>query len=339
MSIFYHPGILLINNELDKLMVMGKLLRDPLNRRIDYIRVSVTESCNLRCIYCIPEGRSCFRRTGMLSEGQILGFLKVALRHGLKKVRLTGGEPLLRSDIIRIVAGLKEMGVADISLTTNGLLLPEFAVPLAKAGLGRVNISLDSFDPVRYKEITRGGDIKAVFRAIEEAEKAGLSPLKINMVPIRGFNENEIGSFASYTIDNPHHVRFIELMPLKRGLWSEENRVPADEILGKITELGRRLIPLGEQGSARNYRLDGARGVIGLISPMSNHFCASCNRLRLTARGFLRGCLFSGKEIDIKQARSEGELEELLLLAVRTKPAGRDPGARIPARSMSQLGG
>lgn len=320
-------------------MLMEKILTDPLNRRIDYIRVSVTGSCNLRCVYCMPEGPSCSAGPEMLSREQILRFLKIALRHGLKKVRLTGGEPLLRSDILEVVAGLKEMGVEDISLTTNGLLLPGLAARLAAAGLGRVNISLDSFDPARYREITRGGDIGAVFRAIREAERVHLSPLKINMVPIRGLNENEIGAFASYTIDNPHHVRFIELMPLKHGLWSEEHRVPSGEVLKRILELDRGLVPMGQQGSARNYRLEGASGLIGLISPMSSHFCASCNRLRLTARGTLRGCLFSGKEIDIKQAGSEEELEELLLLAVRTKPAQRNPGGRIPAESMSQLGG
>ncbi|GAB4389310.1 MAG: GTP 3',8-cyclase MoaA [Thermodesulfovibrionales bacterium] len=315
-------------------------MKDSFGRKIDYLRLSVTDRCNLRCIYCMPKGfPACARPHEALDPGLIRRTLAVCKRHGLRKVRFTGGEPLLRADIAGLVESARALGIEDISLTTNGLLLGRLARGLKRAGLGRVNVSLDTLVPERYAFITGGGKIRDALDGIDEAERAGLGPVKINMIPIRGINDDEVVSFARLTLSRPVHVRFIELMPVGEGAWSGRRRVECAEAARRITSALGGLAPLGEAGSSRNYRLEGAKGVLGFISPMSRHFCGSCNRLRVTARGTLRPCLFSKNEIDLRAAGSEEELEALLLSGVRGKPRGRPDGAPLPLEAMSQIGG
>jgi len=315
-------------------------LLDPHKRKIDYLRISVTDRCNLRCIYCIPKGTSlCRKNSDVLGRDLILSFVRSALKHGVKKVRLTGGEPLLRPDIAPLVRGLKALGVQDVSLTTNGILLEKKLPALKKAGLDRVNLSLDTMRPERFRILTRGGAIGKPFRALELLEEAGLTPVKINVVPIRGINDDEIPSFAELTRTRPFHIRFIELMPIGNRAWSRERLIKSSEAMSIISSALGPLEWKGQEGSSRNYALNGARGLIGFISPESDHFCGSCNRLRITAKGKLRPCLFSPFEIDITKARSEEELEKMLLQAVREKPAGRAADAPLPLASMSQIGG
>ncbi len=321
-------------------------LRDTFNRKIDYIRVSVTDRCNLRCMYCMPPSGPprCLKPSRILKTEKLLQFLEVARKYGLKKVRITGGEPLLRKDITEIVRAIRDIGVEDLSLTTNGQLLPLFAGRLRAAGLDRVNVSMDSLRPERYREITGGGDLQNVLRAIELAEAAGLAPVKINMIPIRGVNDDEVLEFAALTLKKDWHVRFIELMPVgkkpaARGASSlDGRRVTADELKAAIRAAGE-LFPMGRSGSSANFRLAGGRGVIGFISPMSDHFCDSCNRLRITAAGRIRPCLFSGCEVDIGAASSEKEMEQLLLYSVRSKEKGSLLQKGVPCGAMSQVGG
>ena len=214
--------------------------RDSFGRTIDYIRISVTDRCNLRCIYCMPrEVPKCSKPSEVLDRDGIIGILRIARKYGLRKVRFTGGEPLLRQDIAEIVGAVKDLGVEDISLTTNGLLLPQMAGRLKEAGLDRVNISMDSMDPERYGRITGGGSLETVLRAIDEAGNAGLAPVKINVIPIRGVNEDEISSFAALTVEKPYHIRFIELMPVGNETFSGERRITASQVLEHISAAGK----------------------------------------------------------------------------------------------------
>lgn len=325
-------------------------LRDPFSRTIDYLRISVTDLCNLKCIYCMPaSGVRCMHSGQALTTDEIVRLVRIARRHGLRKVRITGGEPLVRKDIIPLIRALKQdIGIPDLSLTTNGLLLADMADQLKDAGLNRVNVSLDSMDPRRYRDITRGGDILRVWNGIEAAEDAGLVPIKINMVPLRGVNDGEIEDFALLTRDRDYHIRFIEFMPTRGNRWNEAVCVKSREVMERVASLGS-LDPLEFRGGgpSRNYRLSGAKGVIGFISPLSDHFCGSCNRLRVTANGKIRPCLFSDIEVDIKRAIRSGisdeELENLYRQAVLSKPAGHQlgKGGSYPPDlvSMSQIGG
>ena len=320
------------------------ILLDPLGRRIDYLRISVTGRCNLRCIYCLPrDSRCCAPGAATLDPEIIFHVAGAAMRYGLQKIRLTGGEPLLRDDIIEIVEKLKQMGVPDLSMTTNGVLLAPLAGDLKAAGLDRINISLDSLDESVYARITDGGDLASVMDAIEAVTKAGLSPIKINVVPLRGINDGEAEKFAALTLERPVHVRFIELMPSgQKTPGIESLAVPTVETMEKVASAfrreGRKLLFEGEGGSSRNYRLERAKGIIGFISPISNHFCGKCNRMRLTSSGKLRPCLFSGEEIEIASGTTQPEIEEILKHAVLRKPAGRKVGSAIPGR-MSHIGG
>ncbi|RJQ48136.1 MAG: GTP 3',8-cyclase MoaA [Nitrospiraceae bacterium] len=325
-------------------------LTDSFNRRIDYLRISITDKCNLKCIYCKPvKGLKHFNDSDILTNDEITRIVRVAFGHGLRKVRITGGEPLLRKDIFDLISAIKKVGIPELSLTTNGIKLSECAQALKLAGLDRVNISLDTLDPVRYKFMTRGGDIKQVWKAIETSEKVGLTPVKINAVPIRGINDDEIESFASLSLRNNYHIRFIEFMPASRnGIWSKDKCIPSTEILDRIAAVG----PLEQfqfrgNGPSRNYRIKGAAGVIGVISPLSDHFCSFCNRLRLTANGKIRPCLFSSEEIDIRTPVRSGAgdeiIEELFLQAVRIKPRQHLLNQNISAShhidTMSKIGG
>ena len=317
-------------------------LRDSFGRKIDYIRLSVTDRCNLRCIYCSPGGAArCSARAGRMPEsGKVLSFLRVARKYGLKKVRITGGEPLLRKDIVSLVREIKAVGIEDLSLTTNGQLLPFFAGELKRAGLDRVNISLDSLRRDHYKQITGGGRLSGVLRAIRKAEKVFWpAPVKINMVPVRGINGGEIADFARLTLDNPFHVRFIELMPVGEATFNGM-RITSGEARAVIrNSLGGKLLPLGRCGSSENYMLQGAKGVIGFISPISGHFCDSCNRLRITSEGRIRPCLFSAHELDLSAAGTETELEQLLLLSVSSKQKGSLLNKAVQFKTMQQVGG
>lgn len=326
------------------------MVRDTFARIIDYMRISVIDRCNLRCVYCMPaEGVRLSRHRDILTYEEIARVVRVAAGLGVRKVRLTGGEPLIRRNLPFLVSTLSAIeGVEDISMTTNGILLARWAEPLAAAGLKRVNVSLDSLRPDRYREITRGGDIGAVLEGIREAERAGLAPIKLNMVPVRGLNDDELEEFARLTMTTPYHVRFIEFMPIgAREQWSEARCVSAGEIRSRVSALGP-LTPVKarKSGPARYYRYDGAPGVVGFISPLTHHFCESCNRLRLTSDGKLRPCLFSETEIDVKSAlrsdASDEEIERLLRLSVEIKPQGHTLASEQPVarlKPMSRIGG
>ena len=325
-------------------------MNDPFGRTIDYLRISVTDRCNLRCIYCMPsEGVRPTRFKEILSYEEIIRIASIASSLGVRKVRITGGEPLARKNITYLISSLKCIkGIDNISLTTNGVLLEKYADEIAQAGLNRVNVSLDSLKPDRYAEITRGGDINVVLRGIDRAEKAGLTPVKINMVAIRGFNDNEMENFARITLEKPYQVRFIEFMPLgAKEIWSPEKYIPINEIKS-IAERVAPLMPvrLRKSGPARYFRFEGAAGVVGFINAISHQFCDECNRLRLTADGKLRPCLFSETEIDLKtpirSGASDPEIERLIKLAIEIKPASHDitcEGKFQSLRPMSKIGG
>jgi cyclic pyranopterin phosphate synthase len=324
--------------------------RDAFKRRIDYLRISVTDRCNLRCLYCAPrDGRAKYHSPAeMLTAAEITRFVRIAHAHGLRKVRITGGEPLLRNDITTLVSSIKAVGVRDLSLTTNGIFLAAMAEALKRAGLDRVNISLDTMEADRFRALTSGGDIHSVWESLARAEKAGLSPVKINMVPMRGINDDEVAAFAALTLKKDYHIRFIELMPVgDHGDLAGKAYLPTGETMKRVSVLGRLLsLPFRGKGPSRNFRIQGAKGVIGFISPMSDHFCRWCNRLRLTSLGRIRPCLFSATEIDIKTpmraGASDEELGRLFLSAVMAKPEGHSLAGEKPfisADSMSQIGG
>lgn len=306
------------------------MLEDNFRRVIDYLRISITDRCNLRCVYCMPsEGVLPCGHKDILRYEEIVRIVKVAAGLGVRKVRLTGGEPLTRKNVIFLISSLRKIsGIEDLSMTTNGVLLEQFSAEIASAGLDRVNISLDTFSPEKYRQITRTGELQTVLRGIACAEKAGLSPVKINMVPMRGVNDDEIMEFAGLTIGSDCQVRFIELMPsVCNDFWSRERYMGTAEIRKRIETLGHlEPVRLRKNGPSRYFRLQGAKGVIGFISALSHHFCEDCNRLRLTADGKLRPCLFSETEIDLRSALRNGssdyEITRLLRLAVEAKPEG-----------------
>ncbi|MBI3755356.1 MAG: GTP 3',8-cyclase MoaA [Deltaproteobacteria bacterium] len=330
---------------------MSKLV-DSYNRPIDYLRISVTDRCNLRCIYCMPaDGIPLTDSDNILRYEELLRIANVAVRHGITKIRLTGGEPLVRKGIVGFIEELAKLkGVEDLSLTTNGVLLKEFASSLKRGGLKRVNVSLDSLKCDRFHKITRGDLLSQVLEGIEEAERIGLSPVKINCVVIRGFNDDEILDFALLTKTKSFHIRFIEYMPFEaEEAWQRDKYISASELMKTINSF-QELVPLGNPekrtGPAKRYSFKDGIGEIGLISPVSDHFCSACNRLRLTADGKLRTCLFSDDEIDIKTALRNGctdkELEDLLFNAVRKKPEKHHISENIfkkCSRTMSFIGG
>lgn len=329
---------------------------DKFKREINYLRISITDRCNLRCVYCMPkEGLSLLGHEDILRYEEMLRIVRIARKLGIVKVRVTGGEPLVRRGVTDFLAALGKLGLEDISLTTNGILLESLANPIREAGVRRINVSLDSLDPARYARITRGGDLAAVLRGLERAEAAGFSPIKINVVTVRDFNDDEAPSFARLTLEKPYEIRFIELMPIGGKNDNDDKYVSNDELMKRIGRLGR-LHPVesGKEknfgGPARRFRLEGARGVIGFISPISHNFCHACNRLRLTADGGLRACLMVDGEIDLKTPMRSGctdeELELLIRRAVMNKPRGQhtdgtgeDCSRRKCAREMSTIGG
>lgn len=323
-------------------------LRDKYERLIDYMRISVTDRCNLRCIYCMPaDGVRPIEHKDILTYEEIVRVVRVAAALGVRRIRITGGEPLARKGITFLISSIREIeGIEDISLTTNGILLERYAEDLAQAGLNRVNVSLDSLRPNRYREITRGGDINQVLRGIEKAERIGLIPVKINMVPIKGFNDDEIEDFARLTLNKGYHIRFIEFMPIgAKDIWSDTRYIPNDEIRLKVERIGHLSpVKVRKMGPARYFRFDNAPGVIGFISALTHHFCGDCNRLRVTSDGKLRPCLFSETEIDLKPALrshpntdSDREIERLLRLSIAVKPEGHNIDKRSDLNSLKAM--
>ncbi|MFZ5649509.1 MAG: GTP 3',8-cyclase MoaA [Bacillota bacterium] len=326
-------------------------MQDVYHREINYLRVSVTDRCNLRCVYCMPPGGvKILPHEEILRNEEFVSLIKAASLVGIKKIRLTGGEPLVRRGLVELVAAINEIPrIDDIALTTNGVLLPEMGRELKKAGLRRVNISLDTLDPGLFSFLTGNGDLDKTWRGIEAALELGLDPVKINTVVIKGYNEHEIMEMAALTRKYPLHVRFIELMPVGASdAWAMERHVPASRVreaieagLGRLEGAHR---PAGS-GPARYLRLSGAPGTIGFISPVSDHFCQSCNRLRLTAEGMIRPCLHSAREWDAKgplrRGADERELASIFRLAVAGKPDRHcmQGGWRDDKRIMSQIGG
>lgn len=274
-------------------------------RNINYLRISVTDLCNLRCIYCRPkEGLQLIDRSEILSFEEICLIVKHTTSLGFSKFRITGGEPLARKGIEQLVSSISQIrGVEDLAMTTNGILLKKFAFGLKKAGLSRINISLDTLKEEKFAEITRGGSLANVFSGIEAAKNAGFKNLKINVVAMAGINDDEIEKFASLTLDKDIEVRFIELMETgnKKKL-KGASFLPVEMVIEKVKRLGN-IVPIFSEngnGPAKRFKIDGAKGSLGFINAVSNPFCVSCNRLRLTSDGKLRSCLLKGGEVDIK---------------------------------------
>jgi cyclic pyranopterin phosphate synthase len=327
-------------------------LVDSHERLVDYLRISVTDRCNLSCVYCKPRTEmKTLPHRDILTYEEILRLVSIAVPLGISRVRITGGEPLVRRGIIDFIAALTRFDrLEDISLTTNGVLLEDMAGALANVGKPRLNISLDSLKPRRFHEITGRDDWEAVWRGINLAEKLGFFPLKINMVPVRGINDDEAADFARLTLDRRLQVRFIEFMPIgANDRWTRDVCVSSDQVRAAIErELGP-LVPFTASPSAGpsvNFQVPGAKGVIGFISPISRHFCGSCRRLRLTADGKIRPCLLSDTEIDVKSALrsgcSDSEIEGLLRTALEVKPERHhvaENGTGCFQRTMSRIGG
>ncbi len=331
---------------------MGKLI-DPYGREIDYLRVSVIDRCNLKCFYCVPDDvGSCSPNVSeVMSMEESINIIKSAAALGIKKIRLTGGEPLVRKDIVEMVSRISQIeGVDDISLTTNGVLLNKRAPALVKAGLNRVNISLDSLNPENFKKITRGGALKKTQKGIQAALKAGLTPVKINVVAMKGINDGEIEEFVKLTLNNDLHIRFIEYMPISKNHQKQWGQCFMP--LSEIQELCEKIGPLQEQhsshgnGPAVYYRIQGAKGLVGFISPVSRHFCGQCNRLRITSDGKIKPCLFSMDEIDLMEAGGDQEkIQQLFLQSLTLRPdphqVDKNPESRFNCnkREMQQIGG
>ena len=318
-------------------------MKDSFGREINYLRISLTDRCNLRCKYCMPEcGIDKFTHNDMLSLEEIYEITKSFVALGVNKIRFTGGEPLVRKGIVELIEKVSKLpGVKDIAMTTNGILLKRFAKDLKRAGLNRVNLSLDTLDHEKYKEITRGGDIKDFFAGIEEAKRVGLTPIKINTVLIGGFNDSEIKDLVNLTQDEEIDVRFIELMPIgEAASWAEEKFVSNDLILKKLTDL--KAVDREDPSSpAVYYKLPGGKGKVGIINPISCKFCEDCNRVRLTSVGMLKLCLHSNEEIDIKKTLREGQdLEEFIARSILKKEESHHLEDReYIDRNMNQIGG
>ena len=342
---------------------------DSYGRRIDYLRISLTDRCNLRCVYCMPaEGVAWKPHDEMLTLEEIERFAGIAVEEGISKIRLTGGEPLVRNGVVEHVRRLRAItGLQSIAVTTNGTLLPKFARQLRDAGLERVNISLDSLDPAVYERITRGGKLSDALAGIDAAFEVGFAPVKLNVVVVRSLEQDLLG-FAKLTLERPLHVRFIEYMPLgdteaggtrchtdggvDANGWTPQDTVPSDEVIDRISREGvaaglgelvavERDSAPGGWGPATYYRFSESLGTIGVISPLSHHFCSECNRLRLTADGRLRPCLFDDAELDVRTVLRTGTDEDVRAVirqGLHDKPENHHD--RIGTdRQMSQIGG
>ncbi|MDR3307879.1 MAG: GTP 3',8-cyclase MoaA [Coriobacteriales bacterium] len=332
---------------------------DQHGREIDYLRISVTDRCNLRCLYCMPEEGVAWKpHDAMLSLEEIERFVRIAAGEGFSRIRFTGGEPLVRLGIVDLVSAVVHTpGVEHVAMTTNGILLPKMADSLRAAGLERVNISMDTLDPAQFTYITRWGRLDDAYAGIDSALSVGFNPVKVNAVVVRSLDQDLL-AFARLSMDRPLHVRFIEYMPIGdssggEGLgWTAADTIPNEELIELINEraaaagLGG-LVPLSKGhepdgwGPARYYSFEGAQGTVGFISALSRHFCSECNRLRLTAEGELRPCLFSDEEYDVREAlraNDDDAVRALLREALLSKPDEHHNRVGT-ARLMSQIGG
>jgi cyclic pyranopterin phosphate synthase len=324
--------------------------RDAYGRQMTYLRISLTDRCNFRCLYCMPAlGMKFQPRQEHLTDSELLRLVGLFADVGFTKFRLTGGEPTIRPNLVELVRGMKSFpGVEEISMTTNALLLSRNAAQLAEAGLDRVNISIDTLDPDRFKAMTRGGRFDLVWQGIEAAEAAGITPIKLNSVVLKDQNDHEVGQMARLTIDRPWQVRFLEIMPLEGvGEVADEQLVTSEETQARLeAEFGPlEAVAADPADPARLWRIPGAAGTIGFISPVSAPFCAACNRVRLTADGKLRLCLLRPDEADLRDAMRAGADDPTLLRQIRAaiwrKPWGHGlaEGERETVRGMSQIGG
>jgi len=318
-----------MDNEPDKDTFFAEKLVDHEKRHLNYLRVSITDRCNLRCLYCAPEGRiPKLDHDDILSYEEILRLVRIGIRLGIRKIRITGGEPLVRKGAVELMRRLVALhDLEDVSLTTNGVWLAGKAQEIYEAGVRRINISLDSLVPEKFAQITGYDKFEQVWAGIERAHKIGFSPIKINVVAMRGINDDEILDFGRLSINHPFHIRFIEYMPIGNSRTRSRDQLLTPEIQEKFSRLGD-LIPVENHsydGPARRYRLAGARGEIGFISALSQHFCSRCNRLRLTADGKLRACLLSDRHEPLKEmlrgGASDEALAEIFRIAVRRKAA------------------
>lgn len=328
------------------------MLVDRYGRKITYLRISVTDRCNLRCVYCMPPAGVTWQpHQDILHYEEIAQVVRLSAANGVNEIRLTGGEPLVRknlADLVRLISAVP--GIEDISLTTNGVLLLEQIDGLADAGLKRINISLDTLLPEKFARITRGGRFERVWEGLEKAEALGVAPIKLNVVAMRGVNDDELPALARLSLEKSWHVRFIEIMPVKnQAPWGPGFPKPEDTYLS-IGDMLHLLAPLGLQpvengvgsGPAREYAIPGARGRIGFISPLGEKFCEKCNRLRLTADGNLRPCLLHDVEVPIRDALRRGEdLSPYFAQALALKPLAHELNLSVSpsARCMMQIGG
>ena len=317
------------------------IMKDSFGREINYLRLSVTDRCNLRCRYCMPEnGIEKKEHSQMLTEEEMLSAVRICSSLGINKVRVTGGEPLLKKNILSICSGIAAIpGIDELCLTTNGTMLPQMARNLKETGVGRVNISLDTLNPKKYRRITRIGNLEDALKGLESALDAGFERIKINTVLIGGFNDDEIIDLANLTKQYDVDLRFIELMPMTGdSFFSDSSYVPSSVVLQRLTGLES----VGDEGVSRTYRLPGAKGTVGLISPLSNMFCPTCNRIRITADGKVKPCLHKPEEFTIK-GLDEIEMRAVLQKAICAKPPCHDElsseHATKAGRAMFRIGG
>ncbi len=323
---------------------------DTYGRNINYLRISLTDACNLRCVYCMPENQVFRPRDELLSTPEFLRLTAIFARMGVVKIRLTGGEPTIHPDVLSIVSGMRAIpGINSVSMTTNGVLLEKMAQPLATAGLERVNVSLDTTDPTEFLRITRRNSFEKVWQGVLAAEAAGLLPIKLNAVIVRGFNDHNIAKLAGLTVEHPWHIRFIEMMPFGGSTDLQRSQVvTTTEAINNIenTYGPLELLDNGRMdGEAVMYRIAGAPGRLGFISSVTKPFCAYCSRARLTADGRLRLCLLRENEVDLltpmRSGASDDELRELIAAGIWQKPWGHGlANGEIPLnRTMSEIGG
>ena len=321
---------------------------DRFGRNIHYLRISLTDHCNLRCVYCMPEDQTFRPNADLMQDDELLLFTRLFADLGFDKIRLTGGEPTVRAHVVDIVRGIASTpGIRSVSMTTNGVLLPKLAAPLKEAGLERVNVSIDTLDPEKFHRITRWGRLEQVWEGILAAEAVGLAPVKLNAVIVKGYNEVDTADLAGLTIDHPWQVRFIEMMPFAGVTDVQTGNIITAEHIQTIIEAryGPLEVVEGYDGEARIFRIPGAQGEIGLISSVTVPFCAACNRARLTADGVLRMCLLREKELDLltplRGGASLEDLRQLVLSAVWEKPWGHGlaEGVIPLNRVMNQIGG
>jgi cyclic pyranopterin phosphate synthase len=323
---------------------------DRFGRTIHYLRISLTDDCNLRCIYCMPEDTTFRPNAELMQDEEIIRLVRLFAEVGFDKFRLTGGEPTVRLGIVDLVSQISQTpGVRSLSMTTNGVLFGRLALPLAQAGLSRVNFSLDTLDPDRFQRLTRWGSLEDVWKGINAAEQAGLTPIKINSVVVRDYSEKDIVDLAELTLHHPWQVRFIEMMPFG-GIteFQQTNTVTSADVLKHLEAAYGPLEQLNGgrvDGEARLFQLPGAPGIIGFISTISQPFCSSCTRARLTADGRLRLCLLNESEVDllscVRSGATDAELRLVILEAIWQKPWGnRLSEGLVPLnRAMSEIGG